>query len=66
MTMAFTKRLVEQTVVTAVAAFSAALLASGGALDKAALTGALGAAARAVYGLLVKPVGDVSQPNAVK
>lgn len=62
----FTKRLVEQTLVAAGAAFLGVLVTSGGEWNKAAVGLALGAAVRAAYGILVKPVGNVDEPNAVK
>lgn len=60
---AYVMRLAEQTAVTALVAFLAAWGASGYSLTRAALVGAAGAALRALYGLLVKPVGDQTQPS---
>jgi hypothetical protein len=62
----YVRRLVEQCFVTAAVAFGTVLLATDGNWDKAAVSLAFGAAVRAVYGVLVKPVGDMSRPDAVK
>lgn len=62
----FGKRLVEQVVVTFVGAAVPVLLATHDSFGKAVVVAAIAAGLRAVYGFLVKPVGDSSQPNAVK
>lgn len=62
----FTKRFFEQAAVTAGAAFCASLASSGMDFSRASLAAAVGAAARVVYGILVKPVGDTESPSAVK
>ena len=56
-------RLAEQSAVTALGAFLAAWEASGHSLTRGALGAAAGAALRALYGLLVKRVGDRTQPS---
>ena len=57
-------RLGEQVAVTFAAAFAAFFEASGGSLSRAALGAALGAGARAVYGLWAKSRGlDSAQPQ---
>lgn len=62
----FTKRLAEQVLIAGVAAFFAALEASGGQWDRAGVALGLGAVGRVVYGLLVRPAGDKQSPNVVK
>lgn len=61
---AYLKRLVEQVLTVFVAAALPVLMADG--IGKAALVGAVAAGLRALYGLVVKPVGDAAQPSAVK
>lgn len=63
MNTTFLKRLFEEAVVAFLAGATAALAASGGSLDKAALVGALAAGGRAVFGILVKPLGDKDRPS---
>lgn len=59
----FLKRLVEEAFHAFVAG-SAAVLATGGDLDKAALVAAVAAGGRAVLGVLVKRFGDKDRPSA--
>jgi hypothetical protein len=62
----FTKRFFEEAVVTAGAAFAADLVASGFDFSHAGIAAAVGAAARALYGVVVKPVGDTEKPSITK
>ncbi|MEU0808640.1 hypothetical protein [Streptomyces sp. NPDC005970] len=62
-TYAYVMRLAEQTAVTALAAFLTAWGASGYDLSRGALGAAVGAALRALYGVLARPVGDRTQPS---
>lgn len=63
-TKLFTLRLAEQTGIAAVAAFAAALGAADGSVTKALLVGALSAAVRAAYGVVVSALGsDAEQPS---
>lgn len=62
----FTKRFAEEAAVSAGAAFCADLVASGFDFSHAGIAAAVGAAVRAVYGLVVKPVNDTEVPSATK
>lgn len=62
----YAKRLGELIVVVGGGAFVAALVQSGGKLDRASVAAGLGAAVAAVYGVLVKPAGDITRPGIVK
>lgn len=62
----FTKRFFEEAVVTAASAFCADLVASGFDFSHAGIAAAIGAAARALYGVVVKPVGDTKKPSVAK
>lgn len=62
----YAKRLVELVVVVGGGAFVATLVQSGGHLDRASVVAAWGAGVAAVYGALVKPVGNVDKPSVVK
>lgn len=62
----YAKRLVELVVVVGGGAFVAALVQSGGKLDRASVAAGLGAATAAVYGILVKPAGDITRPSVTK
>lgn len=61
---AYVKRVAEQVVAVFLAAGLPVLIADG--VGKAALVAAVAAGLRALYGLIVKPVGDPDQPSAVK
>ncbi len=62
----FVKRLLEQMLVTGGLAFIGVISASNGSVTKSVIVAASVAAGRAVYGLLVKSVGDQTQPSAAK
>lgn len=53
----------EQAAVAAVVAFGGVALAGSGNLTHAALSGAVAAALRAVYGVFVKNFGSVGDPS---
>ncbi|NEB04501.1 hypothetical protein [Streptomyces sp. SID13726] len=59
-------RLAEQVGATALGGFLAAWAASGNDLSRAALGAAVAGGLRAVYGMIVQPVGDKESPSAVK
>jgi hypothetical protein len=59
----FTARFFEEATVTAGAAFLADLCSSGFNFSHAGIAAAIGAAARAVYGFVVKPIGDTEKPS---
>lgn len=61
---AYLKRVAEQVVAVFFAAGLPVLMSDG--VGKAALVAAVAAGLRALYALIVKPVGDPDQPNAVK
>lgn len=60
----YLKRMTEMVVMTFVGGASASLMASG-RLDKAAFAGAVSAGVAAVYGLIVKRVGEKDRPTAL-
>lgn len=62
----FTKRFFEEAAVTAASAFLSDLVASGFDFTHAGIAAAVGAAARALYGIVIKPVGDTEVPSATK
>jgi hypothetical protein len=62
----FTKRFFEEVVVLAVGAGASDFIASGFNFTHAGVAAALGAAFRAVYGFVVKPLGDTEKPSVVK
>jgi hypothetical protein len=62
--MTYAKRLAELALVSFLGAALPVLVANG--LGKAALVGALSAGLAAVYGVIVKPVGDSEKPSLVK
>ena len=67
LTKAFVLRLSEQVGVAALGAFASVLAtADSVSVDKALLIGAVTAAVRAAYGVVVRTFGDPDQPNAVK
>lgn len=59
----FVTRLGEQMGVAALGAFAATLAATTGSVDKAILVGAVTAAVRAAYGVVVSYFGDPEQPS---
>lgn len=59
-------RLAEQVGATALGGFLAAWAASGNDLSQGAFGAAIAAGLRAVYGMIVAPVGDKESPSAVK
>lgn len=61
----FLLRSVEQAAAAFVVAFGGVALAGDGALAKGVLAGALAAGLRAVYGVVVKLVGDKDSPSAL-
>lgn len=64
-TRQYLRRWVEQIIVVAAGGFLAAFQATSYDFTKAGLGAALGAALMAVYGFIVKPVGDKDKPNVV-
>ena len=64
--LTFVKRLAEQAGTAALGAFAAVLSSSAVSVDKALLIGALTAALRAAYGVVVKTFGDPEQPSVTK
>lgn len=62
----FTKRFFEEVAVLAVGAGASDLIASGFNFSHAGIAAALGAAFRAVYGFVVKPIGDTQKPSVSK
>jgi hypothetical protein len=60
----FVVRLVEQVLVSGLAAGSLVLAATDDPFSKAAIVAAGVAAVRAAYGLVVKTFGDPNQPSA--
>lgn len=62
----YLKRLAEQALATALGASLAAWAASGYSLTQAALGAAIGAGARAVWGMLAQPFGDKESPSVTK
>jgi hypothetical protein len=63
MSLAYLKRLGEEALYAAGAAFTAGMLTGG--LDKAGLAAGLVAAGRAVLGLLAKRFGDRERPSVL-
>lgn len=62
----FLKRLGERVLVAFLGGAMAVMVENGFELDKAALGAAVAAGVHAVYGLLVKGVGDSDRPDAAK
>lgn len=63
MTRKFLVRLAEEAVVTGLAAFATTLTLDDEAFTTAAMLAAVVAAGRAVYGLVVRRLGDPEQPS---
>lgn len=61
----YVRRLVERTGVAFVTGFCGSFVASGGSWSRAGVVAGVTGGLTAVYGLVIKPVGDSDQPGAL-